>query len=63
MEFSLMQVFELQTLLAMFAGIVLGLFTGSTPGLTISMGMIIVLPLTFGLSPVTALAMLIDQHP
>ena len=62
MEFSLMQVFELQTLLAMFAGIVLGLFTGSTPGLTISMGMIIVLPLTFGLSPVTALAMLIGLY-
>lgn len=62
MEFGLLQVFELQTLLAMMAGIVLGLFTGATPGLTISMGMIIVLPLTFGLPPVTALAMLIGLY-
>ena len=62
MEFSLLQVFELQNLLAMMAGILLGLFTGSTPGLTISMGMIIVLPLTFGLQPLTALAMLIGLY-
>lgn len=62
MEFGLLQVFEPQIVLAMSAGIVLGLFTGATPGLTISMGMIIVLPLTFGLSPVTALAMLIGLY-
>ena len=62
MEFGLSQVFELNTLLAMGTGIVLGLFTGATPGLTISMGMIIVLPLTFGLTPVTALAMLIGLY-
>jgi putative tricarboxylic transport membrane protein len=62
MEYGLLQVFELNNLLAMMAGILLGLFTGATPGLTISMGMIIVLPLTFGLPPVTALAMLIGLY-
>ena len=41
MEFGLLQVFELKNLLMMAAGILIGLFTGVTPGLTISMGMII----------------------
>jgi len=62
MEFGLLQVFEPQVMLGMAAGVVLGLFTGATPGLTISMGMIVVLPLTFGLSPLTALAMLIGLY-
>lgn len=62
MEFGLLQVFELKNLLMMAAGILIGLFTGVTPGLTISMGMIIVLPLTFGLPPLSALSMLIGLY-
>ncbi len=62
MEFGLLQVFELKNLLMMWAGILIGLFTGATPGLTISLGMIVVLPLTFGLSPLPALSMLIGLY-
>lgn len=62
MEFGLLQVFELKNLLMMWAGILIGLFTGATPGLTISLGMIVVLPLTFGLSALPALSMLIGLY-
>lgn len=62
MEFGLAQVFELNNVLMMLAGILLGLFTGATPGLTISLGMIVVLPLTFGLSPIPALSILIGLY-
>jgi putative tricarboxylic transport membrane protein len=62
MEYGLFQVLALKNLLMMMAGILIGLFTGATPGLTISLGMIIVLPLTFGLSPINALSMLIGLY-
>ena len=62
MEISLLQVFEVKNLLMMMAGILIGLFAGATPGITISLGMIVVLPLTFGLPPVHALSMLIGLY-
>lgn len=62
MEISFLSVFELKNILAMISGILLGLFTGATPGLTISTGMIVALPLTFTMPPITALSMLIGLY-
>jgi putative tricarboxylic transport membrane protein len=62
MEYGLLQVFQLQNLVAMMAGILVGLIAGVIPGITISMGMIIILPLTFTISPIAALCMLIGLY-
>ena len=47
------------SLLACFVGVVLGLVVGAMPGLTISLAMVLVLPLTFGLSSVAAMALML----
>lgn len=47
------------SLLACLAGVVLGLVVGAMPGLTISLAMVLVLPLTFGLGSVTAMALML----
>ena len=49
------EVIQWQNLLASGVGVVLGLFVGATPGLTISLGMVLLLPLTFALGPVTSI--------
>ena len=49
-------------LLASFVGVVLGLFVGATPGLTISLGMVLLLPLTFALGPVTSISLLLGLY-
>lgn len=46
------------TLLMILMGVVLGIMFGATPGLTTSMGMVFLLPLTFTISPVNAMALL-----
>jgi putative tricarboxylic transport membrane protein len=62
MDISFLQVFDPYNLLMMLTGITIGLFTGVIPGLTISMGMIAVLPLTFGLEPLAALSLLLGLY-
>lgn len=47
------------SLLACFAGVVLGLLVGALPGLTISLGMVLVLPLTFGLAAIPAMSLML----
>lgn len=47
------------SLLACFAGVALGLVVGALPGLTISLGMVLVLPLTFGMGPVVAMSLML----
>lgn len=56
---ALMEVLTWQNLLASFVGVVLGLIVGAIPGLTISLGMVLLLPLTFGLNSITAMALLL----
>jgi len=43
-------------------GVIFGLFIGSTPGLTISLGMVLLLPLTFKLPAVTAVCLLLGLY-
>lgn len=53
------QVLSWQNLLASFIGVVLGLLVGALPGVTISLGMVLLLPLTFGLDSITAMSLLL----
>ena len=59
---ALADVLQFKNILASMAGVFFGLFIGATPGLTISLGMVLLLPLTFALSPVTAFCMLLGLY-
>jgi putative tricarboxylic transport membrane protein len=50
--------FAPQNLILIFAGVLIGQIVGALPGLGPSAGMALLLPLTFGLEPVTAIMML-----
>lgn len=56
---ALSQVLSWQSVLASAVGVVLGLLVGAMPGLTISLGMVLLLPLTFGLNSITAMSLLL----
>lgn len=56
---ALSQVLSWQSLLASFIGVALGMVVGALPGLTISLGMVLVLPLTFGFSSITAMSLML----
>lgn len=57
-----MQVLQPSVLLYMLAGVVLGIFIGALPGMTATMGIAILTPLTFWLEPQEGLAMLIAVY-
>lgn len=59
---STIEALRWQSLLASFIGVVVGLFVGAMPGLTISLGMILMLPFTFYLKPVTAISLLLGLY-
>ena len=59
---ALQDVLQLENILASMAGVFFGLFIGATPGLTISLGMVLLLPLTFALSPVTSFCLLLGLY-
>lgn len=59
---GLLQASQPLNLLAIAIGSVLGLVVGMLPGLTISSGIIIVLPLTFALNPNIAIALLLGLY-
>ena len=56
------EVIHIQNLFATAMGVVFGLFIGSTPGLTISLGMVLLLPITFKLPAVTAICLLLGLY-
>ena len=51
--------FQPGNLLALFAGSLLGVFAGAAPGLSSTVGLALVLPVTFALDPIPALLMMI----
>jgi len=59
---ALVDVLQIHNLFASAVGVVFGLFIGSTPGLTISLGMVLLLPITFKLSAVTAICLLLGLY-
>lgn len=54
--------FNYQIFLAIAFGTLLGLVFGSLPGLTATMGIALLLPLTFGMEPVTGIGMLLGVY-
>ena len=59
---ALFDVLQLQNIFAVMCGVIFGLFIGSTPGLTISLGMVLLLPLTFKLPAVTSVCLLLGLY-
>lgn len=59
---ALYDILQFQNIFAVMFGVIFGLFIGSTPGLTISLGMVLLLPLTFKLPAVTAICLLLGLY-
>lgn len=59
---ALLEVLQPQNILASMVGVLFGLFIGSTPGLTITLGMVLLLPLTFKLSAITSICLLLGLY-
>ncbi len=59
---GLSNVFTLPSLLAISAGTAIGLFVGAMPGLSATMAIAILLPLTFGMAPATGISMLASLY-
>lgn len=55
-------VFTVETFLAMFAGITIGILLGAIPGLGAPIGMGVLLPFTFTMNPIPAIALLISIY-
>ncbi|MBI4590841.1 MAG: tripartite tricarboxylate transporter permease [Candidatus Rokubacteria bacterium] len=55
-------IFDPQTFVYMGAGVVAGLLGGAIPGVTITMTVILVLPFTFGMTPLQGLATMIGVY-
>ena len=62
MALGFSQAIQFSSLIATALGVVLGLVVGMIPGLTISSGIIIVLPLTFALPPDISIALLLGLY-
>ena len=59
---SLAAVFQFDVIIAMTLGLIGGIIFGAIPGLTTSIGISLLIPLTFGMSPLVALAILAGIH-
>lgn len=59
---GLTNVLSVENLLAILAGTVLGLFVGAMPGLSATMAIALLLPLTFSMDPATGISMLASLY-
>ncbi len=59
---AIVVVFEFQNLLAIFIGVAFGIFMGAVPGLTATMGIALVIPLTYNLDTITAFCILLGAY-
>lgn len=59
---GILSVFTLKTLILIFGGTVVGIIIGAIPGLTVTMGVALFLPVTFGMSPVDGLSLLVGLY-
>lgn len=55
-------VFTVEIILFIFIGVVLGIIFGSIPGMTVTMGVALFLPITFGMDPITGISLLIALY-
>lgn len=56
---DLAQLFQLNVLLPWFLGMIFGIFVGSTPGLTATMAVALIVPIGYGLEPTAGIALVI----
>lgn len=59
---SLGNLFTLESALFILIGVLFGLFIGALPGLSVTLGVALMLPFTFGLEPTTGLLMLLGVY-
>ncbi|MCM3763858.1 tripartite tricarboxylate transporter permease [Neobacillus niacini] len=59
---GLSNILQWQVLLVLVVGTVLGIAIGSLPGLTSTMGVAVILPVTFGMEPVTGILLLVGVY-
>lgn len=55
-------VLTMGNIVAIFLGVVYGVFMGAVPGLTGTMGIALIIPLTYSLSPITAFCVLLGTY-
>ena len=55
-------VFTVETLLALFGGVVIGTIIGAIPGMTVTMGVALVLPFTFSMHPAVGILLLLGVY-
>lgn len=58
LPYAFSQIFQIHNLLLMIGGVAIGLFIGAMPGLTVTLGLALVLPFTFGMTPVSGIIFL-----
>ena len=59
---GILSVFTVKTILFILGGVIAGIIMGSIPGLTVTMGVALFLPITFGMSPVEGLSLLLGLY-
>lgn len=59
---SLITILTSSALIYMFLGVVLGLIFGAIPGLTATLAVVVLIPLTYSMSPTAGMAMLIGAY-
>ncbi len=59
---SLQNIFTWSNILAMNLGLTAGIMFGALPGLTATMGVALLLPITFGLDPITGITLLLGVY-
>jgi putative tricarboxylic transport membrane protein len=59
---GILSVLTIKALLLIFGGTAIGIIIGAIPGLTVTMGVALFLPMTFGMSPVDGLSLLIALY-
>ena len=59
---GILSVFTLKALILIFGGTVVGIIIGAIPGLTVTMGVALFLPVTFGMSPIDGLSLLVGLY-
>ncbi len=59
---GILSVLTLKIFALMASGIIVGIFIGAVPGLTVTMGVALFLPVTFGMSPVEGISLLLALY-
>ena len=59
---GILSICDIKIMLLMLMGTVMGIIVGAIPGLSVTMGVALFLPLTFGMEPVAGLSLLVSLY-